>query len=97
MNRNGVLQNKFEPERRFGAFRLNITTDFRLVVGPAYGSRMVANQFRADRVSNHCAATENGQLVNFVQTPISTMGQNYRFLAIFCQKIIRKRQRSGEK
>ncbi len=25
--------------------------DFRLAVGPAYGSRMVANQFRADRVS----------------------------------------------
>jgi hypothetical protein len=23
--------------------------DFRLAVGPAYGSRMVANQFRADR------------------------------------------------
>jgi hypothetical protein len=27
--------------------------NFRLAVGPAYGSRMVANQFRADRVAIH--------------------------------------------
>jgi hypothetical protein len=32
MNRNGVLQNKFEPERRSGAFRLNSTTVKDMVV-----------------------------------------------------------------
>jgi hypothetical protein len=36
MNRNGVLQNKFEPERRSGAFRLNSTTDsFAKLIFPA--------------------------------------------------------------
>ncbi len=38
-------------------YERRLLADFRPVVGPAYGSRMVANQIRADRGINTCSRT----------------------------------------